>query len=453
MGNIVVASPNQAAVISGPSGTRTIIGSSGWAWWCINKTERLSLELMTMSINSTQAETTKGVRVNVGSVAQIKVRALMEGEGQEPPQRRKQEYDMNSIHLAAQHFLGDSETNIRDAIQRTMEGHQRQILGTLTVEEIYKDRAAFSERVREHVHEDLAAMGFQLVSYTVTNIDDTGGYMESLGATQTALVKREAAEGRARNEAEARKKVAAYKAEADIAEATSQQEAHVSVMSQKELEAEANRDLQMKQASYNAQVNTANAEAAAAGRIETAKQDQEVVRATTQQHSVEAEIRIQIAEREALRVQKEREGISLGELVVEENRAKGVRVKADAEASRIRSIGDAEAAAVQAKGEAEATVLEKKAEAFKQYGEAALVQMIVEKLPEIAESVAAPLSKADKMVFVSQDGAAGSMMTGDINRIVAQLPATVEGLTGVDITKLLKRTAEGKDTTASTVSM
>ena len=98
---------------------------------------------------------------------------------------------------------------------------------------------------------------------------------------------------------------------------------------------------------------------------------------------------------------------------------------------------------MRAAGEAEAIVLVKKADAFKQYGEAALVQMIVEKLPELAKCVAAPLAKADKMVFVSQDGKAGSMLTGDINRILAQLPETVEGLTGVDLKKLLKRAVEG----------
>ena len=80
-------------------------------------------------------------------------------------------------------------------------------------------------------------------------------------------------------------------------------------------------------------MNSANAEAHAAGRIETAKQNQEVVKAETKQASVKAQIEIEIAEREATRIQKEREGISLGELVVEENRAKGVRVAAQAEAS------------------------------------------------------------------------------------------------------------------------
>jgi len=159
------------------------------------------------------------------------------------------------------------------------------------VEEIYKDRAAFSERVRELVHDDLKAMGFELVSYTVTHIDDQNGYMESLGATQTALVKREAAEGKARNESEAEKKVAAFEAEAQIARAMASREAHVSVNMQKQNEAESDRDLNMKNAEYNAQVNKARAEAEYAGRIEVERQQQGVIREKTQQEVVQSEVR------------------------------------------------------------------------------------------------------------------------------------------------------------------
>lgn len=434
MGNVVVSSPNKVAVISGPRGTRFLIGSTGWAWWCIEKTKRLSLELMTLPVDSTKAETTKGVRVNVSAVAQIKVKAI-----DATSDAKTIKYDKKSIHLAAQHFLGDKESVIHDAIKQTMEGHQRQILGTLTVEEIYKDRAAFSERVREHVEEDLANMGFELVSYTVKNIDDGNGYMESLGATQTALVKREAAEGRARNEAQAREKVAQYKSTADIASAEAVREAHVAVNAQKEMEALADRDLQIKQSQYEKEVNKAQAEAAAAGQIEKAIQDQKVVEEKAKQRAIEKHVQVEIASKEALRVQAEKEGISLADLAEQTNRAKAVQIHASAEAEKIKQIGEAHAAAVRAKGEAEAAVLQKKAEAFKEYGDAALAQMIVEKLPELAAKIAAPLGKTDKMVFVSNDAKGPSMLTSDVTRILSSLPETVEGLTGIDVRDLLRK--------------
>merc|ERR1711959_857667 len=98
---------------------------------------------------------------------------------------------------------------------------------------------------------------------------------------------------------------------------------------------------------------------------------------------------------------------------------------ADAESAKIKAIGDAEAAATLAKDAAEAEVLEKKADAYKRYGEAAMIELVVEKLPAIAHAVADPLKQTEKMVFVSSDNAAGSQLTGDITKMMAQLPETV----------------------------
>ena len=166
-----------------------------------------------------------------------------------------------------------------------------------------------------------------------------------------------------------------------------------------------------------------------------------IVRETTAQENERALVRLQIADNEVARVQKEKEGQSLAELMQQKNQAAAIRVMAEAEAMRVRALGDAEAAAIQAKGEAEAEVLRKKAEAFKQYGEAALVEMIVEKLPEIAEKMAAPLAKTEKMVFVTSDGTSASKVTGDIGRMMAQLPEVVEGVTGVNINTAMQKLA------------
>ena len=391
--------------------------------------QRLNLALRTLTITSSRAETTKGVQVNVTAVAQIKVKARQE-DGT---------VDTNHIELAAQHFLGSTQHDIDSAIQQTMEGHQRQILGTLTVEEIYKDRAAFSDKIREHVTADLDAMGIELVSYTVTAIGDDGGYMTALGQTQTAMVKREAAEGTARNESEARKKVALYESEAEIAAAEATREAHVSVNLQKQQEAESDRDLNLKRAAYATEVNTANAQAEAAARIEKAKQDQTVVRETAQQESERARVSIEVAERLAEKRKRELDGDSAARLLQQENDAKAIRVLASAEAERLRAIGEAEAAAIEAKGAAEAKVLEKKADAYKQYGEAALVQMIVERMPQMCKEMAAPLASTGNLVFVSSDGAGPSKLTGDISKMLATVPDAVEGLTGVDLRQALQK--------------
>jgi len=434
MGNIIVAPPNQAAIISGPRGSRLYVGKTAFQFWCIERTETLSLELMTIPIDSHEAETTKGVRVIVKSIAQVKVRATKVIDNSVG-------IDQLGIRAAAQHFLGSSTSDIHEAVRRTLEGHQRQILGTLTVEEIYKDRAAFSEKVREHTDADLNAMGFELVSYTVVSIDDTGGYMMSLGATQTALVKREAREGKARNEAEAQKKVATYEAEAAIVSAEAAREAHVATNQQREQEAEADRDLELKRAEYQREVNTAQAEALAATAIERAKQEQSVVKETMEQTNVQAKVAIEIADKEVERQKRVKDGESMAELMAQKNEAEAIRVLADATSDKIKAIGDAEASAILAKGQAEAEVLEKKADAYKRYGEAAMVELVVEKLPAIAHAMADPLKQTEKMVFVSSDASAGSQLTGDVSRMVSQLPETVRSLTGFDMTAAFKHVA------------
>lgn len=462
MGNVINVGPNKAAVISGCAGTRMLIGQSGCQLWCCEQTQYLSLELMTMTITSQAAETIKGVRVDCTSVAQIKVKALRvptrltgradggqkveedDRVGHNGNDKEEMGYDESAIKVAATHFLGDSEENIRMSLLATMEGHQRQILGTLTVEEIYKDRTAFAERVREHVQDDLAAMGFELVSYTVKKIDDVNGYMESLGITQTALVKREAAEGKAKNEAEAAKKVAKFEADARIATAEYNRNAHVSVNAQLQEEAESDRDLFLKRAGFDAEVNREREIAEASGRIEKARQDQTVKREFTQQEVVEAEVRLQVAEQDVLKQQKLQDGESMAELMAEKNKAEAIRVMATAKADEIKMLGEAEARANEAKGAAEAAVLQKKADAWKQYGDAALVQMVVEKLPELAANMAAPLANTKNMVFVSNEGNAGSNLTGDVSRMLSQLPATVEGLTGIDMKRLITRTRDGE---------
>jgi len=434
MGNYIVAGPNEAKIISGPNGSRVVVGSCACQKWCCESSSTISLELMKLTISSTAAETTKGVRVDVNSIAQVKVKAIQSG-------KKAPEWDEDNIMLAAQHFLGDGEKTIIESITRTLEGHQRQILGTLTVEEVFKDRTAFAELVKEHVEVDLEAMGFDLVSYTISSIDDQQGYMESLGRTQTALVKREAQEGEALNNAARIKKVAQLESESKKERTRFESEAHVVAMTHLAAQKEADRDLQIKTAEYEKEVRVAQEKTKAAGEIERATQSQMVAKATAMKEKIKMQVNVEIAEQEALVNQRNQEGVALAQLLNEKNVAEGVRVTAAAEAERIRLTGEAEAAAIRAKGEAEASVLQEKAEAYKQYGEAALVQMVVEQLPQLASSIAAPLGNTDKMVFVSQDAQAGSMLTGDINRIISQLPETVEGLTGIDLRKLISQKA------------
>ena len=217
MGNIVTTTPHEVAIISGCRGTRMVVGGCSLQVWGLETCERMYLGLITITIESHEAETAQGVRVTCKGVAQIRLKALKEAQG--AAVAGGVEPDVESIQVALTHFGGETDESIRDTIRITLEGHQRQILGTLTVEQLFKDRDTFNERVREFVHDDLNGMGYELVSYTIADIEDNEGYLESLGQTQTEVVKRQAAEGQSRNEAEARKKVAQFDADAEMSTA------------------------------------------------------------------------------------------------------------------------------------------------------------------------------------------------------------------------------------------
>jgi flotillin len=410
---------------------------------------KIGLNLITLEVTSIDVETSHGVKLTVKGICQVKVKTTkLDAQGNLEP-------DHNNIRLAAQHFLGQPESEIAEALQLTMEGHQRQVLGTLNVEEIYKDREAFASKVMEGVMSDLHGMGYEIVSYVVVDVKDSNGYMDALGATQTALVKREAAEGVSRNESEQRKKVAEYKAQADIVEAQQsssakievearKNDAAIAVNKQQEMTADSEKLLELKKANNNAEVNKQREMAVAAGQIEKAKQQQVIRKEMTQQEVEEALIRVKVAEQVALQAQEEAKGVSLAELVEQRNRAEAVKVEADAQASKIRAyanaeadkisaIGSSEAAAIEAKGMAEAKVLKEKNQTFQYMGEAGLASTIVEKLPEIAAAIAGPLSQTEKMVFISQDSATGSKVTNDIIKTIATMPDAVESLTGIDL--------------------
>ena len=459
MGNIVVAPPNECHVIAGCGGTRFLIGQAGFAWWCCNSVRILSLQLMQLDVSSTNVETGEGVKLNVRSVCQVKVEASKMIND-------KMQMNIDKIKLAAQHFLGEKLHAVKDSLTSTMEGHQRQVLGTLTVEKIYKDREAFAATVKEGVLEDMANMGFEIVSYVVTDVSDENGYMDALGMTQTAKVKREAAEGVAAHEAEQRKMVAECEADADMSEAKMRETSRIEVNARRteaaiainaktqeeadsknelDLKVAANkRTLELKQAEINAEVGRAEEQARAASMIERATQEQNVTRERTQQQVEEAQVLLQVAEQQALQAQAESKGTSLAELVVQKNQAEGILVaaKADAEAKllsaearakEIAAIGEAEAKTIEAKGRAEALVLKEKNQTYQYMGEAGITDIVMNKMPEIAGAIAAPLSKTEKMVFISQDDATGSKVTKDIIKTIATLPDAVEGLTGLDL--------------------
>merc|ERR1719446_510150 len=358
-------------------------------------------------------ETKQGVPLTVTGVAQVKIMKNPELLG-----------------IAAEQFLGKSEGDITDTILQTLEGHLRAILGTLTVEEVYKDRDQFAQLVREVAAPDVGRMGIEILSFTIKDVYDNVTYLASLGKAQTAAVKRDAEIG-----------VAQANRDAGIREAECEKAA-MDVKYNTDTKIEDNsRAFKLQKANFDKEVNTAKAEAQLAYELQAAKIQQKIRQEELQIQVVERRKQIEIEEQEIKRKEKEltatvklpaeAEAYKV-QTVAEGNRTKTVEA-ARADGEKIRLIGGAEAKAVEAVGRAEAESMRMKASAYKQYGDAAIMAMVLEALPQIAAEVAAPLAKTDEIVLIG----GSDRTTEEINKLVGTLPPAIQALSGVDITGAL----------------
>ena len=473
--------PNEVLIVSGrkhryadPDGTvvsrgfRIVKGGGAFIYPVVEKVDILSLELLTIDVQTPEVYTSKGVPVKVDGVAQIKVKG-----------------DDISIATAAEQFLSKGVDDIKNIAMQTLEGHLRAILGTMTVEEIYQNRDAFAQKVQEVAAGDMANMGLGIVSFTIRDIRDTQGYLDALGKPRIAQVKRDAQIAQAEADRDAQIRSAAA--------TQAGQEAKFAADSKI---AEAQRDYQSNVASYQATVNQKKAEADLAYDLQKYKTGQLVKAEEVQVQIIEKQKQIELQEQEIKRRQKELEanvqkpadaerykveaqanakkyqleteaagqaaaakqtGFAEADIAkaqglaqADANKARGL---AEADVSKARGL--AEAAVIEAQGTATAEAMRLKAEAFKQYNEAAVIELIVKVLPEIAGRISEPLSKMEKMVIINSGngpGGGASKLTGDVTQIIAQLPPVLESLTGVKFEKLLEqmpalKKAMGKDDT------
>jgi flotillin len=450
------AGPNEVIVVSGRGRVRFITGGANMVVPLFNTWNRLSLEVMTLDVTTPEVYTSQGVPIIVDGVAQIKIKK-----------------DEASLHAAAERFLGKQPEEIAKIALETVQGHLRAILGTLSVEDIYKNRDQFAQKVQEISAGDLGNMGLGIDSFTIRDIRDKHGYLEALGKPRIAEVKRTAAIA----EAVAAKEASI--AQADAERETRQRQAEAQRLSQ---EAEAKRDAAVAEANADKvrRQREADATARRAAEIATFQAEQAIAeqQAIANRKKAEAEMafdlqkktmEIQIQEQEISRREKELDATIKRqadaqryetETLATANRMK-VETEAAAEKQRLTAVADgekarglaaaavtqaqgvAEAEARKAQGLAEALAMEKKAEAWRKYGEAAVMQILAPILPEIARAVAEPLSRIDKITMVSTgvgNGGDGiSRVTGEVAKVISQVPPVVESLTGLRIDDLIDR--------------
>lgn len=463
LSRVKVAGPNEAFIITGRkgkgavrnpetgqvstdlSGQKVVMGASVFVLPVVQKLHTLDLSSRRIPVGIRGAVSAQGIKCDLEGVAIVKV------GGNE-----------DAIRAASQRFL-DQQEGIEQFTQEVLAGSLRAIVGRLTVDEIIKDRAAFASAVAEEAETSLTNQGLALDTFQLQDIQAEGDYLADLGRPEAARVEMEAA----------------------IAEARARQASQEEQLRAEEAIAIANRTLELKKAEILAETDAAAARAAAAGPMERAARDQQVLaeqekvaerqaalkdreldtevrkpadaaryrveqeaqaRKTSSIADAEANKRAAIAAAEAAAEQArlsgeaekaKRSALADAEQIEGERRGAAERARREAIADAVEREGRAEAAAILARGQAEAEAREQNAEAFKHYNEAAVVELVVRVLPELVRAAAEPLSAVDKMTVISTDGA--SQLVRSVATNLEQGLSIGSDLTGVDLRGIVSR--------------
>ena len=453
---------DKAAVVTGLH-KRIITGGGGLVIPVLERVDTISLGSIQLDVTTDESMSSQGVPIAVVGTAVIKVKN-----------------EANAIFNAIEQFTGKNETeierSIRDTATNVLEGKLREIVSTMTVEEIYRDRETFSAKVQEVVGTELMEMGLEVKVFTIKDINDSNGYIQALGVKQI-VAQIETSKARRAGEQ------ARLQAETEISEAAKAKAVQEAAYMQEQQAAKAKAD-----SAYDIQKNITEKEVVAAAL------DVELMRQERQKDIEAAQVQIQIAKEqkniELAAKQAERKKESLRAEVVEpaladkekaqtiadaekyrkiaeaeaeaearkkfaEAEAEAKRIKAVAEAEAIKTTGQAEAdvisqrgmaeaAAIRAKGIAEAEAMSKKAMAYQQYTGAAVAEMLIRVLPDVAGKIAEPLSQIDKiMIMDSGNGNGVTSVAGNVTGVMAQVFESMKEVTGVDLADLVK--AKGYD--------
>lgn len=440
--------PNEALIIvgrgagraaAGESGQRVVVGGRVFVWPILQQGFPISLEQRQIGI------TVEGVdknRIKIAIKASINFKVRGDEEG---------------VRRAAQRFLSQQGT-LTEIIKESLEGSLRSIVGDMTIEQIISDRKGLSDRVVESTKIDLAEQGLQVDLLNISDISTPGSdYLANLGRAENA---------RARQVAE-------------VSEAEARRAAEFAVIEAAEQIAERQKALDLKKATIKAQTDRANAEAEAAGQLARAEQDKvvaaqqrealaEQARVTEEQLDIDvrkpaeaaayAAVQKATAERDAANAATEADAYKRTTIAQAnktaaiqdaEANAESVRRAGEAERDRqlalaaaIKAEGEARAAAIEAEGRAEAAATDAKAEALKKYGDAAIAQEVISRLPEIVRAAAEPIGNIGQMTVISTDGA--SAITKNVASVLGEGQEVVRQLTGLDLSQLISSVAGGK---------
>ena len=444
----VKSPPDTAYLISGFRKTRILIGKAGIRIPFLERLDKLSLKMFSVDVKTTDY-VPNAEYINVKVDATVKIRI---GQSEE------------MMTLASKFFLNETEDKIIQRVQDTLEGNMREIVGQMRLEEMVTDRKAFGERVQENAIPDLEKMGLEMISFNVQSFSDQNNVIEDLGIDNISQIKKGAAVAKAQADrdiaiaqAKAAKEAneAKVQSEMEIAEKQTSLAIRQAELKQqsdvKKAEADAAYSIQEQEQRKTIEVASANANIAKTEReaelksreVEVTKQTLDAeIRAKAdaeryrQQQEAEADLYKRQKEAEARRYEQEQEAEAAMKI------AEAQKFAREQEAEGIAAVGKAEAEAIRAKALAEAEGIDKKAEAMRKYGEAAVVEMVMAALPEIAKNVAEPLSKVDKITMYGEGNSA--KLLADIVNGTTQVTEGISAGMGIDLKSLIMGALGGK---------
>ena len=452
------APPDTAFIVSGLR-RRTVIGKAVIKIPFLERLDVVSLKLIPVDVKTSNAVPTADyINIRVDAAVNVKISASPE-----------------KLALAAQNFLNQKTDYVRSVAQEVLEGNMREIVGKMKLEEMVSDRQKFAELVKENAEPDLAAMGLDIVSFNVQNFSDENGVIDDLGIDNISQIKKKAAIAKA----EADKEIAVAKAEADrqANEARVDADREIAIKKNeldiqraelkkledtKRAEADAAYSIQEQEQRKTIEVATANADIARQEReVELKRKEAEVreqalsaeirktadaelyrrqKQAEAEQYKAEKEAQAQlfVSEQEAAGLLAKRNAEAKAMRFMQEQEAAGIRAKGEDEATTIQARGLAEAEAVRAKGLAEAEAMEKKAEAYQKYNNAAMAEMLIQVLPDIAGKIAEPLAQIDKITIVGGDSSGVGTVADNVPAVMTRLIESMKATTGIDLTEVIK---------------
>ena len=442
----VKAPPDMAYIISGiKKKSKIVIGKASIRVPFFERLDKLNLRLIPIDVKTSNAVPTADyININVDATVNVKI-----------------SNDPDKLRLAAENFLNKNTEYIAGVAREVLEGNVREIVGKMKLEEMVSDRQKFANLVKENAEPDLAAMGLDIISFNVQNFVDGNEVIENLGIDNIVKIKKTAAIARAESERDIKVAQAAADKESNDAAVAAETEIakkqNELAIKKSELQMDADTKKAMADAAYEIQkeeqrktieITTANANIAKQEREIELKQKEVSVK----EQALEAEIKKQAeadkyaaqqkADAALYQRQKEAEARQFEaqrEAEAQKAKAEADRFAKQQEAEGIRAVGEAEAAAIAAKGLAEAEAMEKKAEAYAKYNKAAVAEMMIKVLPDIAAKVAEPLGQIDKITIIGgSEGSNGvDQVAGNVPVVMAKVIESMKEATGIDLSEII----------------